>query len=206
MRTANEIRYTDDAPETVVTSVGYVDVWPEDDDGASVTVHGVNYRLDEPSPGRGHRKDNGRTRLKRTARACSARGKALKRSGSKVAASRLAKLCPPPGRRRKPNGAARAYVTLDGNMAPATVAKLKKLLDKRVPATFQHADYPNSDVAAVMRRAKIAPASTDAAGRYVYRIPKARMMILLPALLRSRNEADEDLGRSFCEHFDIGIS
>lgn len=50
-------------------------------------------------------KTNGRSRLKRTIRACSARGKALKRTGSKIAASRLAKFCPPPGRRRKPNSA-----------------------------------------------------------------------------------------------------
>lgn len=53
-------------------------------------------------------KPNGR-RLKRTKRACSARGKALKRTGSPVAASRLAKLCPTHDR-RKPNGAKRFAV------------------------------------------------------------------------------------------------
>lgn len=46
------------------------------------------------------RKPNKKPALKRTKRACTARGKALKRTGSPVAASRLAKFCPPPGRRR----------------------------------------------------------------------------------------------------------
>jgi hypothetical protein len=47
--------------------------------------------------GGGAVKSNGR--LKRTKLACSRRGKALKRSGNKVAASRLAKLCPTRRRR-----------------------------------------------------------------------------------------------------------
>lgn len=56
--TADTIRDTDNVPETVMTSIGYVDVWPEGDDEAFVTVHGVNYPLDEPPPGRRQRKDN----------------------------------------------------------------------------------------------------------------------------------------------------
>lgn len=42
-----------------------------------------------------------------TVRACSARGRALKRTGSASAASKLARYCPP-GARRKPNGRVRS--------------------------------------------------------------------------------------------------
>lgn len=42
-----QIDETYDGPETIMTSLGYVDVWPEGDDDASVTMHGVNYSLEE---------------------------------------------------------------------------------------------------------------------------------------------------------------
>lgn len=48
------------------------------------------------------------SKLKRTKRACSARAKQA-RAGSSLAASRLSTLCPPPGTRRKSNGAKGVY-------------------------------------------------------------------------------------------------
>jgi len=42
-------------------------------------------------------------RPRRTKRACAMRGKKLKLTGDKGAAARLARYCPPPGRRRKAN-------------------------------------------------------------------------------------------------------
>lgn len=38
---------TYDGPETIMTSLGYVEVWPEGDDDASVTMNRVNYTLEQ---------------------------------------------------------------------------------------------------------------------------------------------------------------
>ena len=92
-----------DGPETIMTSLGYVDVWKD----SSVTMHDVNYTLDELErvskrktlrgrvvrrKGKRSAAKNGRDRLKRTKRACAARGRAT-RKGSSKAASRLATHC-----------------------------------------------------------------------------------------------------------------
>jgi hypothetical protein len=41
-----QIEETYDGPETIMTSLGYVEVWPEGDDSASVTMNRVNYSLE----------------------------------------------------------------------------------------------------------------------------------------------------------------
>lgn len=44
---AQQYDETYDGPEVIMTSIGYVEVYPEGDDDASVTMHGVNYTLEQ---------------------------------------------------------------------------------------------------------------------------------------------------------------
>lgn len=120
-RTADELRQqqdedTYDGPEVIMTSLGYVEVYPEDGDSASVTMHGVNWTIEElvrevsrrlalARLGERRSAKNGGP-LKRTKRACSMRGKQT-RAGSSKAASRLSTHCP---RRAAKNGRGAARV------------------------------------------------------------------------------------------------
>ena len=108
------------------------------------------------------------------------------------------------------------FVSLDGNMGPRTVDRLKALLDERL-----HGDYPieapgGSDVARVLARRKIEPAASRGYRRKIepaasrgYRmrwvIPERRMKSLLPSLLRSARDDERDLGSSILTTLNIEV-
>ena len=96
------------------------------------------------------------------------------------------------------------FVSLDGNMGPRTVDRLKALLDERL-----HGDYPieapgGSDVARVLARRKIEPAASRGY-RMRWVIPERRMKSLLPSLLRSARDDERDLGSSILTTLNIEV-
>lgn len=158
-------------------------------------------------PYRAPRKPNGA--LSRSARACSARGSKLRLTGDPKAASRLSGLCRHGGRKRNGADEGFEYVELDGNMGPRTIEHLKVLLAERLPESYRIMAHHGSEEYRVLRRRNIdavGQASYGLAyGKAVWRIPKKRMMTLLPSLLRSRSDMEQSLGSSILSTLDIGV-
>ena len=97
------------------------------------------------------------------------------------------------------------YVELDGNMSPKTLAKLDTLLRERLPSVYPIAAHDGSDEVKIMRRRRIDSHHLDPQARQVYRLDKARMLTLVPSLLRSSIDAERSLGSAICTTLEIGI-
>jgi len=143
--------------------------------------------------------------LSRSARACSARGSKLRLTGDPKAASRLSGLCRHGGRKRNGADEGFEYVELDGNMGPRTIEHLNVLLAERLPESYRIEAHGGSEEDRILSRRKILPVGTGSYGRSVWRIPKKRMMTLLPSLLRSRSDMEQSLGSSILSTLDMGV-
>lgn len=94
--------------------------------------------------------------------------------------------------------------SLDGNMGPATQAKLKALVKARSPAQYRIEAHDNSEDAKVLRRRGVESSGRGEHGRNLYLIPKARLPRLLIAMLRGRDD-EQDLASSMLTALDIEV-
>ena len=136
--------------------------------------------------------------------ACKRRGRALAKKRTAAAGKSLA-ACRRPAKRASVRNPDFDSVSLDGNMAPRTVERLKKLLDERLDADYPIEGHYGSEEQRVMSRRRIEPSGDGSYGRLRYSISKRRMMTLLPSLLRSRYEDEQSLGSAIASTLDIEI-
>jgi hypothetical protein len=133
---------------------------------------------------------------KRPARATSARKRP----------SRAAKPRRKAAPRRRPNpDEGFEFVSLDGNMSPATQAKLRRLVKERAPLAYRIEAHDNSEDAKVLRRRKVTVSGRGEYGRNKYAISKTRLPGLLIAMTRSGRDDEYSLASGILSTLDVEL-
>lgn len=97
------------------------------------------------------------------------------------------------------------FVSLDGNMSPATQARLKALVKSRAPAQYPIEAHENSGDAKILRRRRVEASGRGEYGKNRYVISKTRLPALLIAMVRSGKDEEYDLASSILSTLDVEL-
>lgn len=109
-----------------------------------------------------------------------------------------------PKRRKNPDEGFES-VMLDGNMSPATQAKLRRLVKERAPLSYPIGAWSNSEDAKALRRRKVLATGSDSRGRDRYLISRTRMPGLLIAMVRSGRDDEYGLASAILSTMDVEL-
>lgn len=109
-----------------------------------------------------------------------------------------------PARRKNPDEGFE-FVSLDGNMSPATQAKLRRLVKERAPLSYPIGAWSNSEDGKVLRRRKVRATGHDSSGRDRYVITRTRLPGLLIAMVRSGREDEYSLASGILSTLDVEL-
>jgi hypothetical protein len=97
------------------------------------------------------------------------------------------------------------YVSIDGNMSPATQARLKELLASRAPANYPIEAHYNSEDAKTLHRRKVESSGHGQYSKNRYLISRARLPRLLIAMIRSGKEDEYSLASGILSTLQIEL-
>lgn len=168
---------TYDGPEVIMTSLGYVEVWPEGDDDASVTMNRVNYTLEQLE--RASKRKTMKGRVVRRKRPATKNGSSEALTASEHAA--LARFAASMGRSWKRELYQRRYApkSHQGALSDVLVSATNKigrshLLKFRLAAPNGRSRLKRTKLACARRARATRKGSSKAASRLATHCPKRR--------------------------------
>ncbi len=168
---------TYDGPEVIMTSLGYVEVWPEGDDDASVTMNRVNYTLEQLE--RASKRKTMKGRVVRRKRRAAKNGSSQALTAAEHAA--LARFAASMGRSWKRELYQRRYApkSHQGALSDVLVSATNKigrshLLKFRLAETNGRSRLKRTKLACARRARATRKGSSKAASRLATHCPKRR--------------------------------